>query len=165
MNPTRWAFVYTGIQRHEKQYADLLHASFGRVLGAHLIPIKDPETGKLRLPETFAEVQPVLMAIARPAFLSTIGDMIAKIGKEDEPVAEVGEVDDAPPIGLTTDTGMEILDGPIDISRMSEVERRQVLSVAGVEVVDRRTAEPLEGDVPGTQPTQPTRRSSFVLDD
>ena len=118
------------------------------------------------MPETFAEIQPVLAAIARPTFLSAIGDMIAKIGKEDEPATEAEEIDDAPPIGLSTDTGMEVLDGPIDISRMSEVERRQILSVAGVEVVDRRSDEPPEQDVPGvTEPPKPTRRSSFVLDD
>jgi len=164
MNPTRWAFLYTGIQRHEKQHADLLQASFGRVLGAHLIPIHDPVTGKIRMPETFAEVQPILPAIARPAFLDYLAKSIDALGKDEVEAPVIEEVDDVPPGPLSTDTGMEILDRPIDISRMSEVERRQVLAVAGVHVVDGvHPPAPPEQDVPGQRAR--ARRSSFVLDD
>jgi len=165
--------LYTGIQRHEKQAADLMHASFGRVLGAHLIPIRDAVTGELRLPTTFQEVQPILPAIARPAFLATIGDVIDKMAKgmdgEQAAPPDIREVDDAPPAEIDTgDTGLEILDRPIDISRMSEVERRQVLAVAGVEIVDQRKPASPEEDVRiderGAHPV-PIPRSSFVLDD
>lgn len=157
MNPTRWVYLYDGIQRHERQYADLMQAAFSRVLGAHLIPITDPETGKLRMPETLAEVQPVLPAIARPAFLVTLGEMFGKIGKQEEQVAHPREVDEAPPLDMSTDTDMEVM-GP---------DRQHVAQI------DRRVDEPLEQDVStnrpigpaGSHPVPTARRSSFVLDE
>ena len=120
MNPTRWAFLYTGIQRHERQQADLMQASIGRVLGAHLIPVRDAKTGKLRLPKSVAELQPVLPAIARPGFIAAIGEMFDAMNKSDaaEAVSEAPELDEAPPLDgedtgfLPTDTGLEILERP-----------------------------------------------------
>jgi hypothetical protein len=162
MNATRWAFLYTGIQRHEKQQADLFQASLSRVLGAHLIPIRDHETGMLRMPETIAEIQPILPAIARPQFLGAMSEMYEQMEKQHLLVESGDDNGDMLPMELPTDTGMEILDRPLDLSKMSAAERRDVLAAAGVHVVDGKMPSEEEGAV---ELPRPVKRSSFILDD
>ena len=158
--------MYEGIQRHEKQSADLMQASFGRVMGAHLIPVHDPTTGKIRLPETFAEVQSLLPAIARPEYLASLGEMLKEIDTQEKldrgELADLTEVDGAPP--LDTDTSMELLDWGSGDARaqwqqLNPDDQKAALAAAGVQVMDG-TARPQE------EPEEPRPvRGSFVLDD
>lgn len=63
MNPTRWAFLYHGLQQAEVQQMEVLQATLAKALGLNLLPFKD-DKGKVRLPETFAEMAPLARLIA-----------------------------------------------------------------------------------------------------
>lgn len=121
MNPTRWAFLYHGMQRHEVQAMEIQQVTLARALGLGAIPVRDRENNKLRIPTKFSEMQPLLFAISQPAYAGHL----AKLWEEMDKQETIGPIDDEPII-LDDDTGIEILDKPLETAVATEAERRQV---------------------------------------
>lgn len=164
MNPTRWAFIYHGILRSEKQQMDANQYTIARALGTATIPVRGKD-GKLKIPEKFSEMHPLLFAVAQPHYMGTLLKSWEELEQQStqDPLASI-EISTAP-IELDTDTGMEILDKPLSQAIMTEAERRQVHEAIGIRFDKPDIEEDLgEKPRPKEKPTAP-RVSSFVLDD
>lgn len=177
MNPTRWAFLYHGIQRNELQEMEIQQATLAKALGLPLIPVRDQD-GRIRAPKNFSEMSGILPAVARPGFM----EALMKVWQEREVDAELGDIPELDvDIGAgygdeDEDTPLEILGRPTDFSKMSEADRQQLLQISGVlskEEADANLAKELGEEKPraprgATRPEPkggPPTRSSFVLDD
>lgn len=162
MNPTRWAFLADGIQKAEQRHMEVVQWTVAKSLGIALVPIRDEKTGLLRLPESFAEMSPLLPIIASEAGLARIKNMWEEMERQD--VVDMPDVDDIPPAPPGSETGIDFLDKPVDISKLPEAERRKYLHAIGVVVGTPPTAD--EEEAPVKRPAASTRqRGSFRLDD
>jgi len=175
MNLTRWAFLYHGIQRMEALKLEAMQHSLARALGISVIPVRDPATGKMKMPVKLSEMQPLLLGIARPDYIQSVVKSMKDcesdlLGGVECDMPEAGDEEDfsnapeLPNVELGTDTGMEILDKPLNMALMTEAERRLVLQSIGVQVGE---PAPVDQEVPANEPAkkEPARKGSFVLDD
>lgn len=125
MNPTRWAFLYHGMQRQAVQAMEIQQMTLSRALGLSAIPVRDKATGKLRMPAQFNEVTPLLYATAQPAYMAHMLKLWEELEKQETNVDP--DDGDCPPVDLLDqDTGIEILDRPIESIIQTEAERRQL---------------------------------------
>jgi hypothetical protein len=158
MNPTRWAFLADGIQKSEEQRLEIVQWTVAKALGIALVPIRDEKTGLLRLPETFAEMPPLLPAIASEPFAARIKQLWEEMDQQQE--VAMPDADEIQPAPTGPETGIDFLDKPIDVTKLSEAERRQYMQAIGIVI---GTPPP-----PGEEAPQPKRavpRGSFRLDD
>lgn len=131
MNTTRWAFLYHGVQRSEKQQMEIAQLTLARALGLHVVPVQD-EQGRLRMPQRFDEMTSLLPAIARKEYLAGVLQKIDDLQRQDT-AAVSGDLPDSPPQGLMADeTGLEILDKPIDFRKLSVAEQRHAMAAMGI---------------------------------
>lgn len=158
MNPTRWAFLYHGIQRSEVQQMEVFQATLIKALGLHLFPVKDKKTGETRPLKDFNEVTPFIYAVASSERLKVIEGLWSKAGQEQDLECAVEDLEDDFDVDLGTDTGLEILDRPIDATKLSIAERRQITEILPPE---SRSVDP----EPKTKPETPKHVGSFSLDE
>ena len=165
MNPTRWAFLYHGIQRADQDQRDGLRLSLSQIFGSMMIPVRDKDTGKLRAPQNLDEIAPILPAMARKEYFDGIIEMWQKENAPETVPEGIEERSDFSDM----ETGLEFLDKPIDLSKMSEADRRLYMQAAGVILGEKPGVEEANGDSPKTQSKKDEKAggsgSSFVLDD
>jgi len=161
MNPTRWAFLFNGITRLESQEMEIQRATLARALGLPLMLLRDKD-GKLRAPAKFEEMQPLLFAVAQPHYAGHLTKQWEEYDEQQKAgevhFADIEELDTVPV--EDTDTGIEILDKPLDRVSMTEAERRQVVEALGIQAVKPAWEEPPKESTGITRKT-----GSFSLDD
>lgn len=161
MNPTRWAFLYHGIQRNEMQDMELQQVTIARALGLGAVPIRDRETGKLKMPTKLGEMAPLLFAVARPTYLEQVTKLWEEMDMQEKGLLEGPDPDAPSPDdeGLFGEppedpyaTEMQILQ---PAKPLTPEQRQHLLAAVGVQMLDA-DGKPVQG---------PSKRSSFILDD